>query len=256
MIPAADFKEISRLVMQAMKRDRLINLFWSRADYERAIGAKVLSYTPLAEGIALWLDRGTHLRLYFIMNGKDPLPPLPKTAVTEWVLPASGKIALPLCFTGWEQLFTRLRLSRAPQNIPMPLQPAEPADPAQLSALMQLLENCFDPLTGCLPNQEELRQDLAEENILCVRDGEEPLAILHFKADAKKAEIRHFAVAECARGQGWGNRLLQTFLALHGEKPCTVWVRSGNEAALHLYEKYGFSADGRTSVVLTKGKER
>lgn len=252
MIIATESSAISRLVMKAMKRGRPINLFWKKEDYEAQIQKNALYYTPLETGLALWLDRGDHYRLYFSMDGTEPLPPTEKPTVTELVF--AEEECIPPCLSDWERLFERVRLSRPPMESALPTE-ATFAEPCHFDQIKQILQQCFDHLTGCLPTDDELMQDLQNNKILAYFDGQAPIALLHFSADGKRAEIRHFATLESARGQGCGKQLLAAFLNLHSALPCSVWVRKGNAPALHLYEKFGFSADGRNSLVLKRKDE-
>lgn len=53
--------------------------------------------------------------------------------------------------------------------------------------------------------------------------------------------INTIAVSEGLRGQGIGTRLMADVLARTGVRRATLEVRRSNEAALRLYEKFGFS---------------
>lgn len=46
------------------------------------------------------------------------------------------------------------------------------------------------------------------------------------------------------RSQGIANQLLQEAITRVTDKPLTLEVRSSNEIAIHLYEKYGFEKLG------------
>jgi ribosomal-protein-alanine N-acetyltransferase len=52
--------------------------------------------------------------------------------------------------------------------------------------------------------------------------------------------VNTIAVAETLRGQGIGSRLMSEVLARTGVTRATLEVRRSNEAALRLYEKFGF----------------
>jgi ribosomal-protein-alanine N-acetyltransferase len=52
--------------------------------------------------------------------------------------------------------------------------------------------------------------------------------------------INTIAVSPALRGQGIGSRLISEVLALTGVERATLEVRRSNEAALRLYEKFGF----------------
>lgn len=61
---------------------------------------------------------------------------------------------------------------------------------------------------------------------------------------AGEGEILRIAVAEEARGRGYGKKLMETmvdFARNQGVKDLTLEVRAGNQAAINLYKTYGFT---------------
>lgn len=64
---------------------------------------------------------------------------------------------------------------------------------------------------------------------------------------AGDGEICNVGVAESFRRQGIGRALLEYMLKeapFHGIGSCTLEVRSGNKAAIRLYESLGFKSEG------------
>ena len=76
---------------------------------------------------------------------------------------------------------------------------------------------------------------------MCIRDS-------HYTVQGAVAEIRHLAVAEDLRGSGLASALICAMLQACSNPLTRVWVREENTAARRVYEKNGFTPDGRTSV--------
>ena len=115
-----------------------------------------------------------------------------------------------------------------------------------------LLEQ-FDPLTGCIPPDEELRQAVGAGQVLCLTDANGISGLLHYAPGRAQCEIRHLAVRADCRGLGCAGRLLRLLEAKTGGQKCAVWARVGNAPAEHFYEKNQFQPDGWQSVVLRLG---
>ncbi len=66
---------------------------------------------------------------------------------------------------------------------------------------------------------------------------------LLYSSLSQEAELLRIAIRTELRGRGYGSRLFRFWLEyLGGENPERVFleVRAGNQAAIHLYKKYGF----------------
>ncbi len=135
------------------------------------------------------------------------------------------------------------------------------------AAIRPLLHSSFSPITGCLPEDDELRLDAAAGNILMLfadNDSRHPAAVpnasrhpaahpcglLHYAAAKKSAEIKHLAIAPQMRGKGLSAVLINAFLKECSGMKTTVWTGSGNAPALNAYKDCGFTEDGRRSSVM------
>ena len=155
-----------------------------------------------------------------------------------------------LCALGFTEAFCRLRRTRA--AIPAP-DSAETASEASFEAVRAFLLAQFDPLTGCIPPEEELRQAVSAGQVLCLMDADGISGLLHYASGRAQCEIRHLAVRADCRGHGYAGRLLAMLEAKTGGQKCAVWARVGNAPAEHFYEKNQFQPDGWQSVVLRLG---
>lgn len=159
---------------------------------------------------------------------------------------------------GFKEILSRVRLSRAAgaENsggavVKSPAAHVRRAAAQDTEAVKKLLFECFDIITGCLPEDDELETDAAAGNFLLLFDGsdEEPAGLLHFSAGKKSAEIKHLCLRAGARGRGLSLELINAFIAEFGGIKMTVWTGSENHAALSAYKECGFEEDGRRSSV-------
>lgn len=139
-----------------------------------------------------------------------------------------------LCALGFAECFHRLRRTRA--AIPVP-DNAETASEASFEAVRAFLLAQFDPLTGCIPPEEELRQAVSAGQVLCLSDADGISGLLHYAPGRAQCEIRHLAVRADCRGRGYAGQLLKLLEAKTGGQKCAVWARVGNAPAEHFYEK-------------------
>ncbi len=74
-------------------------------------------------------------------------------------------------------------------------------------------------------------------------DGEEIVGFIGLMEVAGEGDITNVAVLPSHRKRGIGDQLVSSMIALAKEKEISkimLEVRASNEAAIHLYEKYGF----------------
>jgi GNAT superfamily N-acetyltransferase len=126
---------------------------------------------------------------------------------------------------------------------------------ADFDGVRAVLHGSFDPRTGCLPTESELRNDIMQGNVLCVKDST-VCGVLRTVPRPASVEIRQLAVREDARRRGVAKSLVHAFVDRHRDKKSTVWVLDGNAPALRVYTSAGFDPDGWRSTVLTLSIER
>lgn len=232
-----------------MKRGSLCSHVFSSEELNRECAAGTLWAEERPGCLLLARRRVSHQILSFAID-KDVSPPnlqFDRPTVLELAfcdrIPAL-QTTLPLWEKrGFSTLLRRLRLTRERGGMPLPLD-LPLATQADLPALRALLEESFDPLTGCLPTDAALTADVESGHVLF--DG---AALLRFSAGFS-LEIRQLAVAPELRGQGRARALLERFTTVNDNRRVTVWTAETNIPALRLYERCGFSPDGWKSVVL------
>lgn len=238
-----------------LKKKIIANYAPERESLEAEIAAGLLWAGRLPEGLVLLRRGNGPQRLRFLLTEPEVLRDLPLDRSTALELPFRRsdehfpKLAKELEGSGWTEALRRVRLTRraAPLEAPGAEPPVcgcggEAESPAEL---WTLLRSCFSPLTGCLPEPEELAADLAAGRVLTRHGG-----LLRWREKGKSSEIRHLAVAADHRGQGLAKALVADYLALEGGKLCRVWTGADNLAARHVYERFGYAEDGWASIVL------
>lgn len=238
-----------------LKKKIVANYAPERESLEAEIAAGLLWAGRLPEGLVLLRRGNGPQRLRFLLTEPEVLRDLPLDRSTALELPFRRsderfpKLAKELEGSGWTEALRRVRLTRraAPPEAPGAEPPVcgcggEAESPAEL---WTLLRSCFSPLTGCLPEQAELKDDLAAGRVLAL-----PGALIRWREKGRSSEIRHLAVAPAQRGQGLAKALVRAYLDRAGDRLCRVWTAGDNLPARHVYEGFGYAPDGWESIVL------
>lgn len=278
----SDYGRISQMISANLKKNVMTNTSMTREDYVREISRGSLMAGETDAGLLILVKRPSHIRLnYYIHDINADLEPADafeaaeaagwsaKLLVAETAFrvrdEALRQMTARLEECGFDTVLRRVRLSRAAADAPTAGTPAagghalsgriRTARAEDAAAVRRLLTDSFSPVTGCLPEEDELEQDIAEGNflLLCgVGAAELPgdaAGLLHFRAARRSAEIRHLAVAEGMRGRGFSGPLIEGFLDRTKGLKATVWTGGDNSAALQAYKDCGFEEDGRRSCV-------
>ena len=232
---AESYAALAPLLSAQLRRGVVTNCFLSPEEYRREIEAGL--FYEEGDGFLLLLRQRAGYRLlnfYLHPGAKLCLPEQPSPLVTELACREKDRDAMrraqdALCALGFSEAFRRLRRTRAVRAF--------------------LLEQ-FDPLTGCIPPDEALRQAVSAGQVLCLADADGIAGLLHYAPGRAQCEIRHLAVRADCRGRGYAGRLLRLLEAKTGGQKCAVWARVGNTPAEHVYEKNRFQPDGWSSAVL------
>ena len=262
------YEDLARLVTGHFHRGVRTNTMVSPEEYGPAIAAGTLRAQATPAGLLLLRDRGDHTRLTFYLGDLTvPLgAELPPPTVTEVAFrPRDTGLRETVSYLtaqGFVPVLERLRLSRpagetGETSLPPRGRDGRAGSPAprerresRLSSVQAFLQSNFSPLTGCLPNREELDRDLRQGRVLTLEEGGAITGLLHFSLVGNTGEIRHLAVRSDLRGTGRTRPLLDGYLRAIGGVKSVVWTRSDDLAAQTAYQRRGFVPDGRRSVVL------
>ena len=254
-----DYAELNRLVMSRFGRDFATNYFISREIAENEINSGKMYFHEFGNSLFIFRDKGDHFSLYYCMKIGDELelPAFPNVTVAETAFRERDeklkKADESLVSAGFRREFYRNRMKRLPQELKersddLPSENVRTANSRDFDLTHELLFSCFSPLTGCLPDENELRIALNEGRILLHRRG----GLLHYEETKAGCELRHLCVSEKARGCGTGGEMVRAynFLLDKNGKKSVVWVREGYAPAEKIYEKNGYKIDGTRSSVL------
>ena len=256
---AESYAALAPLLSAQLRRGVVTNCFLSPADYQREIGDGL--FYEEGDGFLLLLRQRAGYRLlnfYLHPGAKLCLPGQTLPLVTELACREKDRDAMSraqdaLCALGFMECFCRLRRTRA--AVPAPNN-VEDAAAVSFEAVRAFLLEQFDPLTGCIPPDEALRQAVGAGQVLCLTDADGISGLLHYAPGRAQCEIRHLAVRADCRGRGYAGQLLKLLEAKTGGQKCAVWARVGNTPAEHVYEKNQFQPDGWRSVVLRLGQDK
>lgn len=232
------YAALAPLLSAQLRRGVVTNCFLSPADYQREIDAGL--FYEEGDGFLLLLRQRAGYRLlnfYLHPGAKLCLPEQPSPLITELACREKDQDAMrraqdALCALGFAECFRRLRRTRA--AVPAPNNAEAPTE-ASFEAVRAFLLEQFDPLTGCIPPDEELRQAVSAGQVLCLSDadGHFWLAALRARAGAVRdppsgrpcglpgAWIRRAAAGHAGSED---RRAEMRRLGAGGERPCRAFL--------------------------------
>lgn len=241
-----DYAALAQLASAHLRPGVRANTMVSQTEYGASLAEGTLTAQETPAGLLLLRDRGDHTRLHFFLEDLSvPLgAALPDPTVTEVAYRPRDKGLREavdyLIEQGFTPLFERLRLSRPAGETGAPALPVSRPGPERGRDVLAFLQANFSPLTGCLPNEAELKADLAHRQVLLLEEQGAITGLLHFTLEGTTGEIRHLAIQASRRGTGRTRPLLAAYLqAIGGAKAwCgparTIWPRRPPTAALAL----------------------
>lgn len=127
-----------------------------------------------------------------------------------------------------------------------------------LSQVLTLDQDCF----GGLWTQDAYQREIDSPNslilVLCNRENQQIIGFGCFWAILEEAHITLLAVHPQYQGQGWGQLLLYHLLdqaRLWGLERATLEVKTSNQIARSIYEKFDFQIAGRRKGYYAKTGE-
>jgi GNAT superfamily N-acetyltransferase len=241
-----------------MKKGVVTNNFLSADAYRDAIDLGALQYVKYPGGLFFLRDCGDVRRLSFDVWDLSASPELDFPCVTALEIPRRSNTQIDALLDFWHklgftQILERVRLTRdasAPERMRDNAQSAGPAQPSDADAILALLRDCFDVVTGCLPSPRELESEIAGNSVFRALDGSFGVCGVLRARFGAVCEIQSLAVRGDVRRRGVASALYDAFALAHPDGKCRVWTGTDNAPALAFYGERGFTPDGMTSVVL------
>lgn len=264
-----DYAEISPLVREYFKVGMLTNNFLKEDEYKLLINEKALFYYKWSGGLLFFKKRkDDFLCFYQIINidskvNLEEFENLVLPVVVEIVLRPNDKDT-----TRVEKFFEKLNFNICLKRLRMKKileQSLEEhtlrnnkimySDDSKIKEVRELLNECFNKHTGCIPSDKELELDIEKGRVLIALDNSNHvIGVLHFFCNKSKIEIKHLAVKEKYRNKGIASELIRVY---HEENNCSnafLWVSEDNYVAINFYRKKGYDFDGYRSVVFINEK--
>jgi Acetyltransferase (GNAT) family len=152
-----------------------------------------------------------------------------------------------------------LRLSRAAQSGSAIENSALPkdfnltiADESNAEEILNLIESSFNIYADQLPALYELKDAIADRQILTVKHSGKIAAALYFETQGLTSALRYWVVGELFRSQHLGSTLLKRyFKSQDSVVRFILWVSVANADALAKYERFGYKPDGLVDQVMT-----
>lgn len=131
---------------------------------------------------------------------------------------------------------------------------AERTDDAEIR---RMYDACFDRLTDAIPDGPELAERIARGEVwnLCEKETGETLGSIMLQRNKSRVLARHLVIAPAWQHQGIGTILMNELIrSMRTGEKCMLWVKEDNIPALRLYQRMGFSPQGRKMEIWVKRK--
>jgi ribosomal protein S18 acetylase RimI-like enzyme len=155
-------------------------------------------------------------------------------------------------FTDHNCLVRMIRMA-SPEEVAEPESDVEFAEATDVAAVVDFLGRLLDPYTDQIPDENEIREASARQNIILVRRGESVSGLLLFETMGLTSHLRYWYVDGSARNQGIGARLMRQYFRLSmGSKRVILWVVGDNSDAISKYRHYGFRPEMLVDRILIR----
>lgn len=135
------------------------------------------------------------------------------------------------------------------------------SDDFYLDAVMDLMNNSFEPYTSCIHTRGNLEEIIKKNNIIIALDKQNSnqfVGFLEFNIDKNKSSITHLAVNKNYRGIGISSLLLEFYINEMKNlnlRELWLWVQMNNEPAQALYKKHNYTKDNMLAISYIGGSD-
>lgn len=259
--------ELNQIVQTVFRKGCLTNNFILIDAYETFIRENKLWLVADEDNVALLLDKEDFFQLYFYLNDLNkPINLSVDKPVVMEVLYRGHDNKPQQLIEYWskhdfnEHLYRDNMLSSwSKLSIPdtsfknTHIQYA--ASEKELRFTKELFDNALDKYTGDRLSEDELRDFMSNNNLLCAYFRNELAGVLQFEKKNKVVWLGHIAIHPDLRGKGIANALVSSYIMMNKSDNNTryaLWVIQDNKPAVTLYRKFGFVYGNKSTVSLLK----
>lgn len=260
-----DVKEVLSIIDRYKVYSTLSNCYLMAPEIERLVHEGLLQYMADEVNAFLLEDKGNCYRIHYMINSLDKKfdTVVNKPLMLEILFRGNNDIpeesAQYWDRQGFKRNLIRKNLTAKYSDLLLSPDYTDDIHIAQSYAegeFARSLFNCsFDPYSGDYMSEEDAAELTKHGQILiALKDGEASGA-LHFYSVGKCAWIGHVAVCSHARGHGLGQALVSAFiLKNHSDNKSryALWVQEQNNAAVAMYDRFGFKYAGKSSLSMIK----
>lgn len=243
-----------------LSQRRRTNCYFPAVDWAGLAERGTVSRMDFPGGCYLFWEKERQVDLfYFLERDVKPMSPTVFEKPILLTQVSAAKAGTSPSIEEWETVgfrryLQRKRLFLTAKNVPPKKREFCFCRMEEQGCIEKIMADSFEPYTSELPDAKTLASDLQEKRVLAARRGGELVGFLRFGREKKVSVLHQIAVLPSAKGAGIGSGLMRDWLALEHENAAKfqLWVREDNPPALRMYEKLGFTPDGRIAPVMIK----
>lgn len=251
------FEQYRQLVAGAKKLPHVCsNCYLLPGAIREMTGAGALYAEQTASGLLLLEREPTFFRCYYYLTPdipgerlRLPLPVVAELVFNRELTAAQRTQAACLEQMGFSlgRESGRMHLADAAAAADGPAEGVERAVEADLDPVREMILGAFDPLYSYISTREEMLENIRDGGVFVIREGGAIAAVLYAELTEASATIRQVVVDGALRRRGYGQRLVCFYHRSYKDRVRSFvhWVDMANDKAIGLYQKFGYSFDGR-----------
>ena len=218
--------------------------------------------------IYFFVDKDDYIELYFFADNIVDL--LEEREYLQRILPSDKNVIINIVSNGKQvgeyehimqglgfSLYKKYLRKKRKIDISIEIPPQENvclAEPADIDFMQEMIDETFDSISDQIPNRLELERMISNKQILKYVITDRLAGFLIYEHQGKKSYVRMLCTGGNFRGNGVGKSLLREYIKweYNNVKLFYLWVDSQNEAALSLYSKEGYNADGLEQYIFIR----
>lgn len=251
------YEEVSPLIRKYFKPRVQTNHFMSEEEYKNCINDNSLYYYEWDRGIVFLKRRKYNYKLTYMINDYDKInlekvfSDLDMPVVIEYVKrsqhPNGDDIVSFFESQKFKIILKRFRMQldkKVFENYQSDLVNIKKCSLTDMDSVNQLINMYFNIHTGCIPNEEELKQYFEKGYVFgAFLNNKELIGLLHFSENKGAFEIRHLVVDESHRNKNVAGLLIKEYHDKIVSNRANLWVTDTNNIAQNFYKKHGYLFD-------------
>lgn len=256
----AQYKEINKLA-RSKGKSLVNNNFMLPNQVKELIAEGRLFYATDEKTTLFYVERDSYFELLITGIESEVLPLVDTGKPTKFEYTGRGseqdleEIRRLMTNNGFELLAENFEMSRRnnqpyEQVVVDPLLDIRILQADEIPQVISIWNASLDARINPLPDQDAISSH--PDSYFTIHYADKIVGAWASKEQGKRVTIEHIAVTPSMRGRGIGTQAIGLWVEKNGSKDLYLWVESNNQAAIHIYNKFGFEPTGKKAIQFIK----